>query len=82
MRLRLLAFARLRELLGWSEREIDVAADARAEDVWSGLVAECAALAPLRDSTRVAVNGSVAARWDGALKPDDEIALLPPSSGG
>lgn len=82
MRLRLLAFARLRELLGWSEREIDVAEDARAEDVWSGLVAECGALASLRGSTRVAVNGSVVPHWDGALKPGDEVALLPPSSGG
>jgi len=82
VRLRLLAFARLRELLGWSEREIDVAEHARAADVWSELVAECGALASLRDSTRVAVNGSIVARWDGALKPGDEVALLPPSSGG
>ena len=82
MRLRLLAFARLRELLGWSEREIDVAENARAEDVWSALVAECAGLAALRDSTRVAVNGSVAARWNAELQAGDEVALLPPSSGG
>ena len=82
MRLRLLAFARLRELLGWSEREIDVPENARAEDVWSELVAECAALAPLRGSTRVALNGAVLARWDGALAAGDELALLPPSSGG
>lgn len=82
MRIRLLAFARLRELLGWSEREIDFPAAARAADVWSELEAQCGALAPLRGSTRLAVNGAVVSQWDRVLQAGDEVALLPPSSGG
>lgn len=82
MRVRLLAFARLRELLGWSEREVELPAAARADDVWRELETQCGDLAPLRHSTRLAVNGAVVPHWDRVLQAGDEVALLPPSSGG
>jgi molybdopterin converting factor small subunit len=78
---RVLAFARLRELLGFGERLVRVPAGTTAETLWSQLASEAPQLAPLRASTRFARNGALA---DGstALREGDEIALLPPVGGG
>lgn len=78
---RVLAFARLRELLGFGERDVDVADGATIDDVWAQLAAGSAELAGLRASTRFARNGALA---DGgsAVNAGDEIALLPPVGGG
>jgi molybdopterin synthase catalytic subunit/molybdopterin converting factor small subunit len=66
-------FAGLRERAGWSRREVDAATVA---DVWPalGLGDEPAGLL-------YAVNKEYADR-DRALKPGDEVALIPPVSGG
>src|SRR5947208_5051910 len=66
-------FAGLRERAGWSRREIDAATVA---DVWPalGLGDEPAGLL-------YAVNKEYADR-DRALQPGDEVALIPPVSGG
>ena len=66
-------FAGLRERAGWSHREVDAATVA---DVWPalGLGDEPAGLL-------YAVNKEYADR-DRALKPGDEVALIPPVSGG
>ncbi len=66
-------FAGLRERAGWSRREVDAATVA---DVWPalGLGDEPAGLL-------YAVNKEYAAR-DRALAPGDEVALIPPVSGG
>lgn len=82
MRVRLLAFARLREALGWNEREIDAPDGASVDDVWSTLERECSPLAPLRASTRAAKNGAIVRDWRDSLQSGDEVAFLPPSSGG
>jgi molybdopterin converting factor small subunit len=81
MALRVLAFARLRELLGFGEREVAVAPAATLDDVWAALTADVPEAARLRVSTRFARNGVIA---DGATRVDDgdEIALLPPVGGG
>jgi molybdopterin synthase catalytic subunit/molybdopterin synthase sulfur carrier subunit len=78
---RVLAFARLRELLGFGERRVAVAAAATLDDVWSAVTAGQPEAARLRASTRFACNGVVA---DGTTRvgPGDEIALLPPVGGG
>ncbi|MBV8532063.1 MAG: MoaD/ThiS family protein [Candidatus Eremiobacteraeota bacterium] len=81
MQIHVLAFARLRELLGRPERTLDLAAGASAGDAWSVLVRECPALASERASTRVARNG-ILAPFDQPLDDGDEIALLPPVGGG
>lgn len=78
---RVLAFARLRELIGFGERAVRVATGATVEDVWTALVRETPALAPLRASTRFARNGALAAPAE-PLRDGDEIALLPPVGGG
>ncbi len=81
MRVHVLAFARLRELLGFGERELDLAAPATLDDAWQSLTSGNAEAIRLRASTRFARNGVVS---DGAtaLGDGDEIALLPPVGGG
>jgi len=78
---RVLAFARLRELLGFGERLVGVAPGTTVETLWSNLVAEAPQLAPLRASTRFARNGALAGAGT-PLHDGDEIALLPPVGGG
>ena len=81
MQVRILAFARLRELLGFGFRELDVDDDATVDDVWLRLAHDTAGLDALRSSTRFARNGALAAGTT-ALREGDEIALLPPVGGG
>src|SRR5581483_4050976 len=72
---RVLAFARAREVLGFGERTIDLPAGATARDAWIALAA-AGVLAEL-STTRLARNGAIV---DGtaALFDGDELALLPP----
>jgi molybdopterin converting factor small subunit len=81
MALRVLAFARLRELLGFGERTLEVGSSATLEDVWTSLTAASPEAGRMRASTRFARNGVVV---DGATRiaDGDEIALLPPVGGG
>jgi molybdopterin converting factor small subunit len=81
MALRVLAFARLRELLGFGERTVDVGTLATLEDVWTSLTAASPEAVRMRPSTRFARNGVIV---DGATRvaDGDEIALLPPVGGG
>jgi molybdopterin converting factor small subunit len=78
---RVLAFARLRELLGFGERRVDVPAGATIEDVWAQLAGGSPELAALRASTRFARNGALVDGRD-VVTAGDEIALLPPVGGG
>lgn len=75
------AFARVREILGASNLRLELAPGARAGDVWNELVRRAPALSALAESTRLARNGRIAAA-DEALRDGDEIALLPPPGGG
>lgn len=81
MTIRVLAFARLREILGAGETELRLRADARIGDAWAALVERRPALDEHRASTRIACNGTLVAR-DHALHDGDEVALLPPVGGG
>jgi molybdopterin converting factor small subunit len=81
MRVRVVAFARVRELVGFGERLLDVAADATPASIWSTFERSAGELAGLRDSTRFAVNGALAVPTT-PLRDGDELALLPPVGGG
>jgi molybdopterin converting factor small subunit len=81
MQVRVLAFARLRDLFGFGERRVDCAPGATLDDLWSGLAANRAELLALRDSTRFACNGALAA-GSAVLADGDEVAFLPPVGGG
>lgn len=81
MFIRVLAFARLRELLGFGDRELDVDDGATLDDVWVRLARDAAGLDGLRSSTRFARNGALAGGTT-PLREGDEVALLPPVGGG
>ncbi len=73
MRVRVRLFAGLRERAGWSERELDAATVA---DVWRALD-----LGTEPEGLLYAVNREYATR-DRALADGDEVAVIPPVSGG
>lgn len=81
MTVRVVAFARIREVLGFGERDLELPAAATARDAWGALAANSDALAALAGSTRLARNGSIV-DGDAMLTDGDELALLPPVSGG
>ena len=73
-------FASLREL-AVERASVDLADDATADDAWNALAASHAGLVPHRPYVRAAVNGAYAP-WDAPLSDGDEVAFLPPVSGG
>ncbi len=80
MQVVLRCFAMLRELA--VDREVRSLPDgATVSDAWADLAARFPATAPHRPHVRVARNGAYAA-WDDLLADGDEIAFLPPVSGG
>lgn len=81
MHVRIRLFARLRDLAGASELERDLAGASSAGDAWSSLVREFPALADYTRSISCAVNEEYA-RMTTALREGDEVAFLPPVSGG
>lgn len=81
MTIRVLVFARLREILGVSERSLDLPEGARVGEAWTELERAHRALAGERSSTRAARNGRIVS-FDEKLCNGDELALLPPVGGG
>ena len=81
MRVRVRLFAIQRELAGTREVGLELLAGATIADAWSGLVERYPALAPGRASVRFARN-SVYASADEVLADGDEVAMIPPVSGG
>jgi len=74
-------FARLRDVTGASELSRSIADGSTAEDAWHALVAEFPPLADYTRSISVAVNEEYA-KPKTALRDGDEVAFLPPVSGG
>jgi molybdopterin converting factor subunit 1 len=73
-------FARLREIAGGELlREVPSGADVAA--VWRDLALEFPDLAPYGRTISAAVNGEYT-RMDRAVQDNDEVAFLPPVSGG
>ena len=81
LRLRIRLFAMQRELAGTRELSVDVMPGATVEDAWAAAVALVPGLAPGRSSVRFAVNGRYADAGT-ALADGDEVACIPPVSGG
>ncbi len=74
-------FARLRELAGVSELRQELPDGAVARTAWESLVSACPALAEYEPAISCAVNEEYA-RLTTPLKNGDEVAFLPPVSGG
>jgi molybdopterin converting factor subunit 1 len=74
-------FARLRELVGASELQRDAPGGATVATVWDAIAREHPAIAPYTGSISCAVNAEYA-RMTTPLGDGDEVAFLPPVSGG
>ena len=74
-------FARLREIAGADEMPRPVGNAATVADIWQGMTREWPALAPYAGSLSCAVNAQYA-RMTTAVQDGDEVAFLPPVSGG
>jgi molybdopterin converting factor subunit 1 len=81
MRVTVLLFARLRDLAGRSEWSCEVPSGAAVKDVWQALADAHPAIAPFGGSVSAAVNANFA-RLSSPIHDGDEIAFLPPVSGG
>ena len=76
MRIRVRLFAGLRERVGTGENEMELPAGARASDVW-----ELLQIGPEPEGLAYAVNRRYVDR-DEPLAEGDELAIIPPVSGG
>jgi len=74
-------FARLRDIAGATELARDLPPGATIRDVWRELAKEFPELAQYERSISSAVNADYA-RMDQRIGEGDEVAFLPPVSGG
>ena len=81
MRVTVRVFARLRDITGAGELARDVAPGATIGDLWRQLAGEFPELAGYERSISSAINADYA-RMDQVIGEGDEIAFLPPVSGG
>jgi molybdopterin synthase sulfur carrier subunit len=84
MRVKVRLFARLRELAGraeWDDEVDDHGGEASAATVWRTVVRRHPALEPFGGAISCAVNANFA-RMTTAVHDGDEVAFLPPVSGG
>lgn len=81
LRIHIRLFAMQRELAGTRALDVSVAPGATIEDAWSALVERFPVLAPGRPAVRFAHNGAYAPAST-VLADGDEVAMIPPVSGG
>lgn len=81
MRVTVRLFARLRELAGAAELNRTVEAGATVGSLWRDLAQEYTGFSQYERSISSAVNADYA-RMDRVLADGDEVAFLPPVSGG
>ena len=81
MRVRVRLFASLREAAGRSEALLELRPGATAEDAWRQLAVDIPALAARRSALAAAVNRRYAP-FSTALAEGDDLAFIPPVSGG
>ncbi len=74
-------FARLRELAGTDAENVEVRAGSTVADVYDALRKAHPGLDVNRESVRAAVNQEFA-DWDTVVADGDEVAFIPPVSGG
>jgi molybdopterin converting factor subunit 1 len=81
MRVTVRLFARLRDLAGTGELVREVPESATVQAVWASLTDEMPSLAQYERAMSVAVNAEYA-RMATAVQEGDEVAFMPPVSGG
>ena len=81
MRVTVRLFARLRDLAGTGELTREVTDSATVHTLWRSLTAEMPSLAQYEGTMSVAVNAEYA-RMTAVVHDGDEVAFMPPVSGG
>ncbi len=81
MRVTVRVFARLRDITGKAELEREIAPGATVADVWRDLAREFPDLRAYERSISSAVNADYS-RMSAPVHDGDDIAFLPPVSGG
>ena len=81
MRVTVRLFARLRDIAGAAELAREIPSGATIGDLWHELAGEYPDLVPYERSISSAVNADYA-RMTHVLRAGDEVAFLPPVSGG
>jgi molybdopterin converting factor subunit 1 len=81
VKVRLRFFAALREIIGCEEMEKEVAEGTTAGRLLDEIATEYPKLGPYTKVVQVAINQEFAERRS-PIKSDDEVAFLPPVSGG
>jgi MoaE-MoaD fusion protein len=81
MQVRVLFFGRLKDIVGISEEDAELSEGARVEDLFARYGRSFPELAQFRSSVAASVNQELA-EWRVQLSPGDEVAFLPPVSGG
>jgi molybdopterin converting factor subunit 1 len=81
MRVTVRLFARLRDIAGAADLAREAPAGSTVADIWRGLVNEFPEMAKYDSSISTAVNAEYA-KMTAAVADDDEVAFLPPVSGG
>jgi molybdopterin converting factor subunit 1 len=76
-----LLFAQIKDATGVSELEMKVSGSIGADEFWSQITTAHPKLAPFRKTTRLARNGEYASA-DAKFTDADEVAMIPPVSGG
>jgi molybdopterin converting factor subunit 1 len=81
MRVRVLFFGQLKEIVGVAEEDVDLSEGSRVEDLFERYGRRFPKIAEFRPSIAASVNQEYAT-WRAPLSSGDEIAFLPPVSGG
>jgi molybdopterin converting factor subunit 1 len=81
MRVRVLFFGRLKDIVGTAEEQAELSEGARVEDLFARYGRTFPELAKFRPSVAASVNQQFA-EWRAVLASGDEVAFLPPVSGG
>jgi molybdopterin converting factor subunit 1 len=81
MQIRVLFFGRLKEIVGRAEDSVDVAEGASIEELFTRYRHIYPELAPYRPSLVASCNQEFVP-WNAPLASGDEVAFLPPVSGG
>ena len=81
MRVTIRLFARLRDLAGSGELTREIPGPATVQTVWRALTTEIPSLGEYERTLSVAINAEYS-RMAAAVQDGDEVAFLPPVSGG
>jgi molybdopterin converting factor subunit 1 len=81
MQARVLFFGKLKELVGGAEQSVELRSGATIAELFERFANQKPELASFRSSV-VASRNQEFAPWTTVLEPGDEVAFLPPVSGG